>query len=56
MRQARCGCGTNDLSNLAPVCPTWDRLVEEAIGPLVAELGLPMPEISEHDVHNFLSQ
>jgi hypothetical protein len=28
-----------------------DRLAREQIGPLVAALGLPMPEISEFDVH-----
>jgi hypothetical protein len=28
-----------------------DRLAQERLGPLVAALGLPMPEISEFDVH-----
>ena len=28
-----------------------DRLAQEQIGPLVAALGLPMPDISEFDVH-----
>jgi hypothetical protein len=31
-----------------------DKLVGEAIGPLVGELGLPMPDISEYQVHNLL--
>ena len=31
-----------------------DDLVREAIGPLVGELGLPMPDISEYEVHNLL--
>lgn len=32
-----------------------DRLAAEKIGPLVAELGLPMPEIAEYAVHATLS-
>jgi hypothetical protein len=32
-----------------------DRLVGEAIGPLAGELGLPLPEITELEVHNALS-
>jgi hypothetical protein len=32
-----------------------DRLAQEKIGPLVAELGLPMPQISEFDVHGVLA-
>jgi hypothetical protein len=28
-----------------------DRLAQEQIGPLVTELGLPMPEISEFEIH-----
>jgi hypothetical protein len=31
-----------------------DKLVGDAIGPLVGELGLPMPDISEYEVHNLL--
>jgi hypothetical protein len=31
-----------------------DKLVGDVIGPLVAELGLPMPDISEYEVHNLL--
>lgn len=31
-----------------------DKLVAEAIGPIAGELGLPMPEISEYEVHNLL--
>ena len=33
-----------------------DRLAQEQIGPLAAELGLPMPQISEYAVHNFLQR
>ncbi len=32
-----------------------DRLVGETIGPLAGELGLPLPEIDELEVHNALS-
>jgi len=32
-----------------------DRLAAEKIGPLAAELGLPMPETSEYAVHATLS-
>jgi len=32
-----------------------DRLVGETIGPIAGELGLPLPEISELEVHNALS-
>ena len=31
-----------------------DRLVGEAIGPIAAELGLPLPEITELEVHHLL--
>lgn len=31
-----------------------DRLAQEQIGPIAGELGLPMPEISELEVHNYL--
>ena len=31
-----------------------DRLVQEAIGPIAGELGLPLPEIAELEVHNYL--
>ncbi len=31
-----------------------DRLVGEAIGPIAGELGLPLPDISEYQVHNLL--
>jgi hypothetical protein len=31
-----------------------DRLAQDRIGPLTAELGLPMPEIAEYEVHNLL--
>ena len=32
-----------------------DALVEEHIGPVAGELGLPLPEISEYDVHRLLA-
>jgi len=32
-----------------------DQLVGETIGPLAGELGLPLPEITELEVHNSLS-
>jgi len=31
-----------------------DRLARDKIGPLVQELGLPMPEFSEFEVHSIL--
>lgn len=31
-----------------------DRLVSEGIGPIAGEIGLPLPEITEYEVHNFL--
>ena len=31
-----------------------DRLVEESIGPIASELGLPLPDITEYEVHNLL--
>ena len=31
-----------------------DRLAGEAIGPIAGALGLPMPDISEYEVHNLL--
>ena len=32
-----------------------DRLVQESIGPVASELGLTIPEITEYEVHNFLT-
>jgi hypothetical protein len=32
-----------------------DRLVTESIGPIAEELGLALPEITELEVHNYLS-
>ena len=32
-----------------------DRLVSENVGPAAAELGLPLPEISEYEVHALLT-
>ena len=32
-----------------------DRLVQERIGPAAAELGLPLPEITEEEVYAFLT-
>jgi len=32
-----------------------DRLVQEQVGPAAAELGLPLPEISEFEVHAILT-
>jgi hypothetical protein len=32
-----------------------NRLVTDTIGPIAGELGLPLPEISELEVHNSLS-
>ena len=31
-----------------------DRLVQEHIGPIAGALGLPLPDISEFDVHSLL--
>jgi hypothetical protein len=31
-----------------------DALAEEKIGPIVADLGLPMPDIAEYEVHSTL--
>jgi len=31
-----------------------DRLVQDAIGPIAGELGLPLPEITELEVYNHL--
>lgn len=31
-----------------------DQLVSEAIGPIAGEIGLPLPEITEYEVHNLL--
>ena len=33
-----------------------DRLVNETIGPVAGDLGLPMPEITELEVHNTLAR
>ena len=33
-----------------------DRLAQEQIGPVAQELGLPMPEITEYEVHSFLTR
>jgi hypothetical protein len=32
-----------------------DRLVQERVGPIAGGLGLPLPEISEYEVHNLLT-
>jgi len=32
-----------------------DDLVQQHIGPIAAELGLPMPDVSEFEVHDYLS-
>ena len=32
-----------------------DALVQEQIGPVAADLGLPAPEITEYEVHRFLA-
>lgn len=32
-----------------------DRLVQDHIGPIAASLGLPLPEITELEVHNYLT-
>ena len=32
-----------------------DRLVQDTIGPIAGSLGLPLPEISELEVHNLLT-
>jgi len=31
-----------------------DRLVQDVIGPIAGELGLPLPEITELEIHNYL--
>jgi hypothetical protein len=31
-----------------------DRLVQDAIGPIAGALGLPLPEVTELEVHNYL--
>jgi len=31
-----------------------DRLVSDSIGPIAARLDLPLPEITEYEVHNLL--
>ncbi len=31
-----------------------DRLASETIGPLAGELGLPMPDVTEYEVHQLL--
>ncbi len=38
-----------------PTRAAADHLAQEQIGPIVAELGLPMPQISELDVHAVLA-
>lgn len=32
-----------------------DRLVQDTIGPIAGNLGLPLPEITEYEVHNLLT-
>lgn len=32
-----------------------DRLVQEQVGPIAASLGLPLPDITEFEVHNYLT-
>ena len=32
-----------------------DQLVQTQIGPVASELGLPLPEITEYDVHRLLA-
>lgn len=32
-----------------------DRLVQDSIGPIAASLGLPLPEVTEYEVHNLLA-
>ena len=32
-----------------------DRLVQDSIGPIAGALGLPLPEITEYQVHNLLT-
>ncbi len=32
-----------------------DRLVQESVGPIAAELGLALPEITQYEVHGFLT-
>jgi hypothetical protein len=31
-----------------------DRLVQERVGPAAAELGMPLPEITEYEIHALL--
>ena len=33
-----------------------DQLAMEQIGPITAELSLPMPDITEYDVHRYLAR
>lgn len=33
-----------------------DRLAQDAIGPIAVELGMPMPQISEYEVHAYLAR
>jgi hypothetical protein len=33
-----------------------DNLAQEVLGPVVAELSLPMPVITEYEVHNYLTR
>lgn len=33
-----------------------DALVQEQIGPIAGELGLPLPEIAEYEVHKYLAR
>ena len=33
-----------------------DRLAQDAIGPIAAELGMPMPQITEYEVHSYLAR
>jgi hypothetical protein len=33
-----------------------DRLVQDHIGPIAGSLGLPVPEITEFEVHNYLAR
>ena len=32
-----------------------DRLVQDSIGPIAASLGLPLPDVTEYEVHNLLA-
>lgn len=31
-----------------------DRLVAESIGPIASQMALPLPDITEYELHNFL--